>query len=76
MAWNTGFSLVTDLNKSCSLLMVLKLNVWQGVCSVVRLDTKILTGTSVRGLEGAKNSTEKLHLTLFFILHIWLLQKL
>ena len=34
MGWNTGFSPVTDLNKGCSLLTVLKLNVWQGVCSV------------------------------------------
>ena len=47
MDWNTGFSLVTDLNKGCSLPMVLKLNVWRGVCSVVRLDTEILIGTSV-----------------------------
>ena len=34
MGWNTGFSPVTDLNKGCSLLTVLKLNVWRGVCSV------------------------------------------
>ena len=47
MGWNTGFSLVTDLNKGCSLLMVLKLNGWQGVCSVARLDTNILVETSV-----------------------------
>ena len=66
MAWNTGFSPVTDLNKSCSLLMVLKPNVWRGVYSVVVLDTDIFIGTSVWGLEGAKNSTEKPHLTLFF----------
>ena len=66
MGWNTGFSPVTDLNKECSLLMVLKLNVWRGVCSVVRLDTNILIGTSVWGLEGAKNRTQKPHLTLFF----------
>ena len=39
--WNTEFSLVTDLNKCCSLVTVLKLNVWQGVCSFVRLDTDI-----------------------------------
>ena len=65
MGWNTGFSSVTDLNKGVSLFMVLKLIVWQGVCSVVRLDTNISIGTSVWGLEGAKNSTEKLHLTLF-----------
>ena len=31
MGWNTGFSLVTYLNKGCSLLTVLKLIVWQGV---------------------------------------------
>ena len=27
MGWNTGFSLVTNVNKGCFLLMVLKLNV-------------------------------------------------
>ena len=47
MGWNTGFSLVTDLNKCCSLLTVLKLNGWQGVCSSVRLNTEIFIGTSV-----------------------------
>ena len=35
MGWNTEFSLVTDWNKCCSLLTVLKLNVWPGVCSSV-----------------------------------------
>ena len=54
MGWNTGFNLITDLNKGSSLLMVLKLNVWQRVCSVVGLDTTILIGTRVWGLEGAK----------------------
>ena len=47
MGWNTGFSPVTDLNKGCSLLTVLKLDVWRGVCSSVRLDTNIFIGTSV-----------------------------
>ena len=45
--WNTGFSPVTDLNKGCSLLRMLKLNVCQGVCSYVRLDTDIYIWTSV-----------------------------
>ena len=66
MGWNTGFSLVTDINRGCSLLMVLKLNGWQGVCSVVGLENNIFIGTSVWGLEGAKNRTEKPHLALFF----------
>ena len=65
MGWNTEFSLVTDIKKGCSLLMGLKHNGWQGVCSVVILDTNIFIGTSVWGLEGAKNRTEKPHLTLF-----------
>ena len=47
MGWNRGFSLVADLNKGCSLLRMLKLNVCQGVCSSVRLDTDIFIGTSV-----------------------------
>ena len=47
MGWNIWFSPVTDLNKGCSLLRVLKPNVWQGVCSSVRLDTNIFIGTSV-----------------------------
>ena len=59
LGWNTGFSLVTELNKCCSLLMVLKLNVWQGVCSSVRLDTKIFIGTSVLNCQSLK--------TLFFL---------
>ena len=29
MGWNKGFSPVTDLNKGCSLLRVLKLIVWR-----------------------------------------------
>ena len=66
MDWNTGFSLVTNLNKGCSFLMVLKPCVWQGVCSVVRLNTNTLIGTSVYNLERAKNTTQKPHLTLFF----------
>ena len=76
MGWNTGFSLVTDINKGCYLLMVLKLNAWRGVCSVARLDTNILVETSVWGSERVQNRTEKPHLTLFLILHNWLLQKL
>ena len=47
MGWNTGFNLVTDFNKGCSLLMMLKLNVCRGVCSSIRLDTYIFIGTSV-----------------------------
>ena len=66
MGWNAGFSLVSDFNKGCSLLAELKLNVWRRVCSVVRLDTDVFIGTSVWGLEGAKNSTQKPHLTHFF----------
>ena len=65
MGWNTELIPVADLNKVCPFLMVLKLNVWQGVCSDVRLDTNILIGISVWGLEGAKLITEKPHLTLF-----------
>ena len=65
MGWNTGFSQVTDLNKGCSLPIVLKLDVWREVGSVVRLDTNMLIGTSVWGLEEAKNRTQKPHLTLF-----------
>ena len=77
MGWNTGFSQVPDTNKGCSLLMVLKHNVWLGICSVVRLDMDILIEISVFGLEGAKKSTQKPQLTLFFfILHNWLLKKL
>ena len=60
---NTGFSLVTDLNKGCSLLIVLKPYVWR---RVVGLATNILIGTSVWSLEGANNSTQKRHLTLFW----------
>ena len=47
LGWNTGFNLVTDLNMCYSSLTVLKLNVWQGVCISVRLDTNIFIGTSV-----------------------------
>ena len=52
--WNTGFSPVTDLNKDCSLLRMLKLNVCQGVCSFVRLDTNIFIGTSVLNCQTLK----------------------
>ena len=47
MGWNTGFNLVTDFNKGCSLLKMLKLNVCWGICSSVRLETKNFIGTSV-----------------------------
>ena len=67
MGWNTGFSLVTDLNKGCSLLFVLKPKVWQGVCSVVRLNTNILIGTSVWGLEGPKTVLEISHFLSYII---------
>ena len=46
MSWNTGLSLVIDWNKCCSLLRVLKLNDWQGVCSSGSLDTNVCIGTS------------------------------
>ena len=55
MGWNTGFSPVTDLSKGCSLLIMLKLNVWQGVCSSVRLDTNIFIGTSVLHCQNLKS---------------------
>ena len=55
MGWNIWFSPVTDLNKGCSLLKVLKPNVWQGVCSYVRLDTNILIGTSVLNCQTIKS---------------------
>ena len=54
MGWNTGFSMVTDWNKCCSLLTVLKQNVWQGVCSSVTLDTDIFIGTSVPNCQTLK----------------------
>ena len=59
MGWNRGFSLATDLNKGCSLLMVLKPNVWQGVCSIVRLDTNMLIGTSVLNCQTLKHFLSK-----------------
>ena len=55
MGWNTWFSPVTDLNKGCSLHRVLKLNVWQGGCSSVRLDTNIFIGTSVLNCQTIKS---------------------
>ena len=54
MGWNTGFSLVTDLNKYYSLLTVLKHNIWQGVCSSVGLDTNIFIGTSALNCQTLK----------------------
>ena len=67
MGWNTGFSLVTALNKCCSLLTVLKPNVWQGVCSSVRLDTDIFIGTSVLNCTTAHtaHTTALLHYTFY-----------
>ena len=55
MGQNTGFSPVTDLNKDCSLLTMLKLNVLQGVCSSVKLDTNIFIGTSVPNCQTLKS---------------------
>ena len=55
MGWYTGFSPVTDLNKGCFLLSMLKLNVWQGVFSSVRLDTNIFIGTSVLNCQTLKS---------------------
>ena len=51
---NIGFSPVTDLNKGCSLLRMLKPNVCQGVCSSVRLDTYLFIGTSVLNCQTLK----------------------
>ena len=82
MGWNTGFSLVTDLNKCCSLLTVLKHNVWQGVCGSVRLDNDIFIGTSVLNRQTLKtlfspNSSnqndffKKIGWYTFFLLYMW-----
>ena len=82
LGWNTGFCLVTDLNKGCSLLTVLKPNVWQGVYSTVRLDTNILIGTSVLNCQTLKTLFlqiivikriffEKIGLYIFFLLYLW-----
>ena len=54
MGWNTGFSMVTDWNKCCSLLTLLKPNVWQGVCSSVTLNTNIFIGASVPNCQTLK----------------------
>ena len=54
MGWNTGFSLVTDLNKQWSLLTVVRPNVWQGVCSSVILDTNFFIGTSLLNCQTLK----------------------
>ena len=54
MGRNIGFNLITDLNKGCSLLKMLKLNVKRGLCSSVGLDTNILIGTSVLGFFAPK----------------------
>ena len=51
---NTGFSPVTDWNKGCCLLKMLKLNVYQGVCSSIILDTNIFIGTSVLNCQTLK----------------------
>ena len=82
MGWNTGFSLITDVNKGCSLLMVLKLNVCQGVCSSVRLDTNIFIGTSVLNCRNLKtlfspnssnqnNFFKKIGWLTFFFFYLW-----
>ena len=55
MGWNTGFSRVTDCNKCCSLLRVLKLNDWQGICSSFSLDTNIFIETSVLNCQTIKS---------------------
>ena len=54
IGWNTGFSPVTDLNKGCSLLTMLKPNVWQRICNSVRLDTNMFIGTSVLNCQTLK----------------------
>ena len=59
MGWNTGFSSATDLNKGCSLLTMLKLDVWQGVCSSVRLDTDIFIVTSLLNCQTLKHFFSK-----------------
>ena len=61
MGWNTGFSRLADLNKGCSLLTMLKLIVWRGVCSSVRLDTNILIGTSVLNCQSLKSLFSKFY---------------
>ena len=71
MGWNTGFSLVADLNKGCSLLTMLKLNVWQGVCSSVRLDTDILIGTSVLNCQTLKIFFSKFQYSKWFFQENW-----
>ena len=55
MGCNTRFSPVTDLNEGCSLLRMLKPNVWRGVCSSVRLDTDIFIGTSMLNFQTLKS---------------------
>ena len=55
MGWNTGFSPITDLNKGCSLLTMLKPNVWKVVCSSARLFTDIFIGTSVLNCQTPKS---------------------
>ena len=82
LGWNTGFRLVTDLNKCCSLLRVLKLNVRQGVCSSVRLDTDIFIGTRCAQLldsintfspnsSNQNNFFKKISSYSFFLLYLW-----
>ena len=84
MGWNTGFSQVTDLNKGCWLLTVLKLNVWHQVYSSVRLDTDILIGTSVLNYQTLKSLFSPLILVIkmiffkiigwyiyLFLLYLW-----
>ena len=82
MGWNTGFSPVTDLNKGCSLLTMLKLNVCQGVCSSGGLDTDIFIGTCLLNCQTLKtlfspNSSnqsdffKKIGWYTFFLLYLW-----
>ena len=45
----------SELNIVCSLLRMLKPNVWQEVCGSVRLDTDIFIGTSVLNCQTLKS---------------------
>ena len=82
IGWNTLFSMVTDLNKGCSLLTVLKLNVRRGIWRYLRLDTDILIGTSVLNCQTLKTLflqilvikmifSRKLGGIHYFLLYLW-----
>ena len=81
MGRNKGFSLVTDWNKCCSLLRVLKQNDWQRVCSSVSLYTDIFIGTSVLNCQTIKSLFlqileikhffKKTGVYTFFLLYLW-----